>query len=182
MYREETNKSIRFYQLFPANKRRWHNAGSMSARRLRRRPDIEPALGQLLLCWEFVTGHEEHPFSDCSMVSANTRRWTNDGLLLTQRRRRWVNSKPSLVQHFVFVEDRYLCRRNQPEDTFSYPIYSSPTDLRGVYRMLFWARSTPFRYHGDLLCHILSIAHYHDTTYDRVLIYKLLNTTRVFTQ
>ena len=34
---------------------------------------------------------------------ANTRRWTNVGLMLGQRRRRWANINPTLVQRLVFA-------------------------------------------------------------------------------
>ena len=36
-------------------------------------------------------------------VPANTRRWTNAGLLLGQRLRRWPNINPTLVQRLVFA-------------------------------------------------------------------------------
>ena len=35
--------------------------------------------------------------------AANGRRWTNAALMLAQRRRRWANIKPALVQHLVFT-------------------------------------------------------------------------------
>ena len=34
---------------------------------------------------------------------ANTRRWTNVGLMLDQRRRRWPNNKPTLFQRLVVI-------------------------------------------------------------------------------
>ena len=34
----------------------------------------------------------------CHHIPANMRRWADAGLLLGQRRRRWANSKPALVQ------------------------------------------------------------------------------------
>ena len=34
----------------------------------------------------------------CDIYPANTRRWTNVGLMLGQSRRRWANIKPTLVQ------------------------------------------------------------------------------------
>ena len=44
--------------------------------------------------------------------TANMRRWLNVGLLLGQRRRRWVNSKPTLSQHPIFA--RRLCTARIP--------------------------------------------------------------------
>ena len=34
---------------------------------------------------------------------ANTRRWTNVGLMLAHRLRRWANIKPTLIQRLVFA-------------------------------------------------------------------------------
>ena len=36
----------------------------------------------------------------CS-IPADTRRLIDDGLTLVQRRRRWTNGKPTLIQHIV---------------------------------------------------------------------------------
>ena len=37
------------------------------------------------------------------IIPANTRHWTNAGLMLAQRRRRWDNISPALVQCLVFA-------------------------------------------------------------------------------
>ena len=41
-------------------------------------------------------------------VSANTTRWSNDVLMLGQRRRRWTNIKTSLLQRVVFAGVRLI--------------------------------------------------------------------------
>ena len=41
-------------------------------------------------------GHKSH-----SDIPANARRWANAGLMLVQRRRRWTNIKPALIQRFM---------------------------------------------------------------------------------
>ena len=56
-----------------------------------------------------MTEHGEPPTREWTTSSgghcpANTRRWPNVGLLLDQRRRRWVNIKPTLCQRLVFVK------------------------------------------------------------------------------
>ena len=43
---------------------------------------------------------------------ANTRRWTNVGLMLGQRRRRWANIKPTLVQRLVLAGEYKKKDRN----------------------------------------------------------------------
>ena len=40
-----------------------------------------------------------------TVTSENTRFWTNADLMLCQRRRRWPNIKPALVQHLADVRD-----------------------------------------------------------------------------
>ena len=42
---------------------------------------------------------------------ANTRRWPNAGLLLAQRRRRWVNISPALSQSLVFTGNKHRKKR-----------------------------------------------------------------------
>ena len=37
------------------------------------------------------------------MFQANKTHWPNVGLLLDQRRRRWANNNPTLVQRFMFT-------------------------------------------------------------------------------
>ena len=41
--------------------------------------------------------------TDTLRIPSNTRCWINVGLLLVQRRRRWPNNKPALVQRLVFA-------------------------------------------------------------------------------
>ena len=52
---------------------------------------------------------------------ANTRRWTNVGLLLGQRRRRWPNSKPALGRSIVLRANfvHRLCSQAHPSFTLS---------------------------------------------------------------
>ena len=75
----------------PANTIHWPNAGLMLARRHRRRPNINPAMGLCIVLR-----------AKCAIllviISANTRRWTNVGLILEHRLRRWSNIKPALAQ------------------------------------------------------------------------------------
>ena len=40
---------------------------------------------------------------DSGYIPENMRRWSIVGLLLGQRRRRWANSKPTLVQQLMFA-------------------------------------------------------------------------------
>ena len=45
------------------------------------------------------------PYGPCEThtgITANMRRWTNTGLMLAQRRRRWASINPELVQRLVF--------------------------------------------------------------------------------
>ena len=49
-------------------------------------------------CWVWVD--ELHGVC-CTSFPANTRRWTNAGLMLAQRRRRWANITPALAQRLV---------------------------------------------------------------------------------
>ena len=61
----------------------------MLAHRVRRRPNIKPALGQ----WDNVASN---------VFPANTTRWPIAGLMLAQRRRRWANINPALGQCLIF--------------------------------------------------------------------------------
>ena len=57
-------------------------AGSLSAKRLRRWPDIDSSFG---------------------LFQTNTRRWNNIGLMLGHRLRRWPNTKPTLFEWLVLA-------------------------------------------------------------------------------
>ena len=70
--------------------------------------DVEPMLGW---CWPSVvdagTTSNQHWFNVSSLLArdcpANTRLWTNDGIMFGYRLRRWPNIKPSLFQRLVFA-------------------------------------------------------------------------------
>ena len=64
-------------------------------------PNINPALGQHLVCL-LQSGVGLYHFICITVCPVNTRCWTNGGLMLGQRRRRWPNIKPALVQRLVF--------------------------------------------------------------------------------
>ena len=44
---------------------------------------------------------------ECSEFPANTRRWSNAGLMLAHRLRRWANISPALGQRLVFTGNKY---------------------------------------------------------------------------
>ena len=48
-----------------------------------------------------LTNHDY--YEEWRNIPANTRRWTNDGLRLAHRLRRWANLKPSLFKRVVFA-------------------------------------------------------------------------------
>ena len=70
--------------------------------------------------------------------SANTRHWTNVGLMLGQRRRRWANIKPTLVQWVVFAgfvgQPRCGCRQvwSDPLDNKHTCINLAPAGSRDI--------------------------------------------------
>ena len=84
----------------PAHTRHWINGGSMLARRLRRRPNIDPTLIQcLVLAGLCVSGCVVHVVTyDARRPAqpANTKRWPNVGLTLGQRCRQLANISPAL--------------------------------------------------------------------------------------
>ena len=57
----------------------------------------------------FLGCGDPDPLSLSMVIPSITRRWTSAGLMLAQRRRRWTNIKPSLVQRVVFAVFHWDC-------------------------------------------------------------------------
>ena len=51
----------------------------------------------------FLGCGDPDPLSLSMVIPSITRRWTSDGLVLAQRRKRWSEIKPTLVQRVVFA-------------------------------------------------------------------------------
>ena len=109
----------------PANMTRWNDDVLMLGQRRRRWANIKISLFQLVvfagimwwqwvMCWALAQQWPSIGWMCCVSwlqcpVTANTRHWTNVGLMLTQRLRRWVYIKPTLGQRLAFSGILYTC-------------------------------------------------------------------------
>ena len=50
-----------------------------------------------------ISGERDATYRSVDYNPENMRRWAYAGLLLGQRRRRWANNKPALVQRLMFI-------------------------------------------------------------------------------
>ena len=88
-----------------------------------------------------------------SDVSADTKRWINDGLPMVHRLRRWTNVKPTLIPRLVSAGVKYdVIQYNMKPlwHTISHThdklliLHIVPLDMKGVYLPLCKASDTPF--------------------------------------
>ena len=62
-----------------------------------------------------------------TLCPADTRRWTNVGLMLVQRRRRWASLKPALVQCLVFSCEMMQFRTDDfCNASWKFPLFNYP--------------------------------------------------------
>ena len=61
----------------------------------------------LFLCGNCSCGNPEFLQLDTVSDLVNTRHWTNVGLMVAYRLRRWPNINPTLLQYLVFTEERH---------------------------------------------------------------------------
>ena len=96
---EDLDQHFRDYRVYPANTK--HSICTTSAHRLRCWSSIVQ-----MLCKCFVFSGNKHT-ALCGFP-ANTTRWSNVGLMLAQRRRRWASISPALDQRVLLAGLRWL--------------------------------------------------------------------------
>ena len=92
----------------PTNTRRWPTAALMLVHRLRRWPNIKTTMSWYIISALVKQGPYRGVYRISGCITENTRRWPNAGLILGQRRRRWLSIKSALGQCLVFVGYRSI--------------------------------------------------------------------------
>ena len=136
----------------PANTRRWTSGGLMLGHRLRRWTNIKPPLVQrLVFAWVFNLQQDSRSktkSSTCLLFKwalrptafwlyradcpANAVLWTNDGLMLAKRRRRWASINPLLVQCSAFAGWLSKSRTNMAQISHTAKSFSLQTSIPPV--------------------------------------------------
>ena len=127
----------------------------MLVQRRRRWTNIKPALIQgvvfttqhlepmLIYCWFSVVDGgptlNQHWFRVlCWDITANTTPRTNADLMLVQRRRRWTNIKPALIQSVVFAGIGVFSDIIYPQDLPRPSRRTSPGSIRSIPALDLW--------------------------------------------